>query len=169
MDPFDEIYRQYSARVYRYCLTLVADPALAEDVTADTFVAAYAAYERVKPDPAGIKPWLFRIAHNRMLNVLRHEKVWNKVWDRILRQPDQVVSAEDTVVVRQELAEMLASVKGLKVRDRRILALRFGADLSFGEIGQVFGISENHASSSCNRALTKLRKHIEKQGGHRHE
>ena len=48
--PFDEVYRQLAGPVYRFCLSQVGEPAAAEDVAAQAFASAFAAYQRVRPD-----------------------------------------------------------------------------------------------------------------------
>ena len=50
MTPFDEVYRDHADAVYRFCVSQLRDQATAEDVTGDVFAAAFAAYERVRPD-----------------------------------------------------------------------------------------------------------------------
>src|ERR1700694_5395400 len=73
---FDEVYRRYADAVYRFCLSQLGDASLAEDIAADTFASAFAAYDRVRPEPGGLRPWLFRIARNAALDQhRRHGRV----------------------------------------------------------------------------------------------
>ncbi len=55
---FDDVYRDHAGSVHRFCVSQVGDPALAEDLTHETFTRALAAYQRVRPDPATVRSWL---------------------------------------------------------------------------------------------------------------
>ncbi|MBJ7594695.1 MAG: RNA polymerase subunit sigma-24, partial [Candidatus Dormibacteraeota bacterium] len=48
--PFDEVYQEHADAVYRFCVSQLRDLDVAEDVTADVFAAAFAAYDRVRPE-----------------------------------------------------------------------------------------------------------------------
>src|SRR2546423_13028132 len=61
---FEDVYQQHAGSVHRYCLSQVHDPAVAEDLTHETFVRAFVAYERIRPDLTSTRAWLITIARN---------------------------------------------------------------------------------------------------------
>ncbi len=158
---FDEIYRDYADRVFRFCMVLLRDPAAAEDVTADTFIAAYKAYERVAPDPEGIRPWLFRIAQNLATDQLRRQKVWRRIWASLTQLPPEETDAEEVTTLNEEKQQFLDALASLKPRERKLIGLRYGAAMSFRDIGPLVGLSEKHASIACSRAVRRLRELVE--------
>ena len=68
---FGVLYRRYLDRVYGYCFYLLGDHHDAEDATERTFLAALDAIDRFRDDGASFRSWLFRIAHNQLVNALR--------------------------------------------------------------------------------------------------
>ena len=157
LPPFEDVYTEYANRIFRFCLWLLHDSEAAEDVTADTFMAAYVAYERVRPGPDALQPWLFRIAKNRALNHRRGLRRLGRVLGALQRRPMASTDVEDTVEVRQELDQVIADVATLAQRDRLLIGLRCGAELSYAEIGQLLGLQEVAARTATYRALERLR------------
>ena len=68
---FEEIYEKYYDRVYKYAFTLLLNKENAEDVTSETFLAAYANFGSYDETRASVATWLTRIAHNRAVNLMR--------------------------------------------------------------------------------------------------
>src|ERR1700746_1721071 len=67
---FGAIYDRYHQPLYRYCRSIVRDDADAQDALQSTFTAALAALQR-QARKAPLRPWLYRIAHNESISVLR--------------------------------------------------------------------------------------------------
>ena len=154
--PFERVYERHAGPVYRFCLSQTGNVATAEDVASDTFAAALAAYERVRPHESGLRPWLFRIARNEAIDhrrrVGRARRFLDRQWFR--PEPEHV---EDAALLRAELREVIAAMSRLSRRDRQLLGLRLAAGLSFAEIGTVTGMQEAAARVGTHRALKRLR------------
>ena len=67
---FSSLYRARVSEVFRYAKSIVRNPSLAEDVTAQTFLQAWKSLPKLK-DVQRFDSWLFRIAHNVSLNETR--------------------------------------------------------------------------------------------------
>lgn len=157
---FDEVYREHAARVYRFCLSQVRDPAEAEDVAAEVFVSALSAYERTRPDAEDVQPWLLRIARNEIIDRERRRQRRSLVLARFFSggsEMDPTVNVEAQVLIRDELKRVLDVMKQLSARDRLLVGLRLAADLPYAEIGAVVGISEHAATVATRRAVQRLR------------
>ena len=154
--PFEEVYLLYSDRVYRFCVSLLRDSSDAEDVTANTFMAAYAAYSRVRPPSTELKPWLFRIARNASIDQLRRRARAGRLLDVLRLSRPARHEAESVAVIRDELREVVTAIATLRRRERELVGMRVAGELSYAEIGAVLGISEQAAKSATRRALARL-------------
>src|ERR1035441_7266650 len=154
--PFEQVYERHAGSVYRFCLSQTGNATTAEDVASETFAAALVAYERVRPEEAGLRPWLFRIARNEAIDHLRRVGRARRFLDRRWFRPEPE-HVEDAALLRAELREVIAAMSRLSRRDRQLLGLRLAAGLSFAEIGTVTGMQEAAARVGPPRALKRLR------------
>jgi RNA polymerase sigma-70 factor (ECF subfamily) len=157
--PFEEVYAKYAERVFRFCLWQVQDPALAEDIAAETFISAYAAYEKRQPAPDGVRLWLFRIARNLVVDHRRRESRLDRIVQKLGRaNNNRVESIEQVAETHAELAQMLKVLAKMKKRDAKLIALRAGAELSTHEVAALLGMSEKAVRNATARALVRFRK-----------
>lgn len=168
-DPlsFEVVYRTHAARIYRFCLSQLGDPAEAEDLAAEVFVSAFAAYERTRPDPAAVAAWLSAIARNATIDHHRRRRRWSQLWARFLSvgsEADPSVDVEAAVLRRDDLRLVIAASARLRERERLLVGLRIAAGLSYAEVGQVLGLTEHAATMATRRALSRLRQMCEGSG-----
>jgi RNA polymerase sigma factor (sigma-70 family) len=161
--PFDEVYRDHADAVYRFCVSQLRDVATAEDVAGDVFAAAFAAYDRVLPEPAGVRTWLFRIARNAVIDQYRREGRRRSLIARVGRHRQFPDSVEESVEVRSDLRAICAALETLRERDRQLVGLRVAAGLSFAEVGEVLGMRESAAKAATHRALERVRALLREQ------
>lgn len=156
---FEDVYVRYADPVYRFCLSQLRDPAAAEDLAADVFASAFAAYPAMRHDEGDVRPWLFRIARNAVIDRQRHAQVHAR-WMRTHRVELDRHDVERTAEIRQTLSAVLIAVGQLSKRDRLLVGLRIAAGLPYAEIGAVLRINENAARMACQRALEKVRREL---------
>jgi RNA polymerase sigma factor (sigma-70 family) len=152
---FDRLYRSSRDDVYAYVASLVRDPAAAEEVTATAFERAYRKRSRFDSSRGEPRAWLFGIARNAALDELRRRGRQAE----LAAEPVDLVSApahESTEANERRLA-LGAALSRLEPRERELIALKFFAGLSNGEIAAVTGVSESNAGTRLHRAVTKLR------------
>lgn len=161
--PFETTYRRHLRRIYLYCLARVTDPYAAEELTAEVFTSAYAAYDRGNGDPAGIGPWLLRIARNTVIDHHRRRGRRRAIVDRFLRppatEPVDPVSVERRVIARDDLRTVGRCLAGLSDRDRQLILLRVDGACA-AEIGARLGITAHAATVASGRAVTRLRSQL---------
>jgi RNA polymerase sigma factor (sigma-70 family) len=155
---FEEVYQRCHARLYHYCLLQTHDATLAEDITAQTFMAAYRVYDKRKPDPDTVHLWLFRIARNLTHDHHRKERRSKQLLQILGRNEDRVGSIEGSAEINADLARVLAVMAKMKERDRRLIALRAAGDLSFREIGEIVGMPEASVTVATHRAYERFRR-----------
>jgi RNA polymerase sigma factor (sigma-70 family) len=141
-------------RVYAYCAYRLGDGPDAQDAAANVFERALrhqASYDPRKGTPAA---WLIGIARRAVDDV---------VTGRLLtvEEPPQQAAPERDLALRIDLARML---ERLDVHDRELIALRYGADLTAKQIGDLLEMNTHAVEMALHRALSRLRRELE-QGG----
>jgi RNA polymerase sigma-70 factor (ECF subfamily) len=157
-ERFEALYRSSRDDLYAYLMTLLRDPAAAEDITALAFERAYRKRRTFDRRRGEERAWLFGIARNAALDELRRRR-------RVARMatdpqdpatPDQHVADGMEVTLRRTAVR--AALAQLTAREREIVALKFHAGMSNAELASVLGVSESNAGTLLYRVMEKLRK-----------
>lgn len=157
MQGADQIYQQYAQRVYKFLMSLTGDEDVAEEVLQETF---YQAIKNIHKYDGSCKitTWLCAIAKNQLLIYRRK----NPITEEYDNDSQQTPSTEDQVIQSIQKADLLKLIHTFNEPFREILYLRIFGELSFREIGEIFGKTENWARVTFYRSKEKLRKGIEK-------
>jgi RNA polymerase sigma factor (sigma-70 family) len=149
---FRTIYERYHQPLYRYCRSIVREEADAQDALQSTLASAFAALKRGQRD-APLRPWLFRIAHNEAISLIRR-----RVGTRELVEPPEpsVPSAEDRAGERARLALLVADLNELPDRQRGALLMRELSGLSHEEIAIALDTSVGTAKQAILEARRGL-------------
>ena len=135
-------------RVYAYVAYRVGGGADAEDITSETFERALRYRRSFDPRRGDAVAWLIGIARRCIA-------------DRALRSPDETPATEGFVESHEARSlrslELAAAVSALPERDREIVALRFGADMSAREIARALDLRTNTVEVALHRAMARLR------------
>jgi RNA polymerase sigma-70 factor (ECF subfamily) len=147
------VYDEHVWRVYGFLAYRLADRQTVEDLTQATFERALRAWGRFDPRRASAQTWLLAIATNLLIDYRRRERsvLVETIDDRWLAP---VAGPEERALGSPELLDALGE---LTDREREVLALRFGGDLSANEIAQVLGLTLANVHQITSRALRKLR------------
>jgi RNA polymerase sigma-70 factor, ECF subfamily len=160
LPPFEQLYTSHVASVHRFCLSQVGEAAAAEDITHDTFIRAYAAYQRVRPAEGIARTWLISIARNLSTDHHRRHGRWRRLLERQRRVVAEQRDLESLAEERSQLRVVAAALAGMPPRDRELIGLRVAADLSYREVGELMGMSEPAAKVATHRALRRLRERL---------
>ena len=155
MQKMDEIYQQYAQTVYRYLLSLTRDADLAEELTQETFFQAIRSIDRYNGS-CKISTWLCAIAKRVLYNWRRK----HPAQEEMPEDTGQSASAETEVMQQQGRMALIARMHELPEPGREVVYLRVFGGLSFAEIGEVHGKSENWARVTYYRMKEKLRKDV---------
>jgi len=159
-DPgkFGELYRIYVERIFRYLYSRVGNVQEAEDLTAQTFLAALETIEHYREN-GHFAAWLFGIARNKAVDhYRRREKV------DPLEEEHQSSGENDplTGIIRSERAEALAGlIRALPESERELLRLRYLAELSFDEMAHALKRNADAVKKSLYRLLHRLQHQLE--------
>jgi len=149
----ERLYHCYQPQVYALCFRLLERAEDAEDAVQATFVRAFRALPRFRGDSTA-RTWLYRIATNEALGILRRRRDSSPLEDGTVSLPDRSASVVERLAVRAALAR-------LSPDHRAILVLRLWQDLSYTEIAAVLGISLPAVKMRLNRARAEFRKYYE--------
>lgn len=148
------IYQTHWRPMVRLALLLVDDVAAAEDVVQDAFIALHRHQNRLR-DPHAAVGYLRTSVVNLSRSAIRRRVVARK--HLRVAEPEGLPGADESVVLREEHAEVLAALRTLPDRQREVLVLRYFTGLSENEIAQMLGISPGTVKSSASRGLASLR------------
>ncbi|MBP5578024.1 MAG: sigma-70 family RNA polymerase sigma factor [Ruminococcus sp.] len=150
----EQYYRENGRKVFLYLMTLCGNADTAEELTQETFYRALRSLKKYKGD-SSVYTWLCSIARNAWLEELRkrrkhtNEEITELIEDTSPR-PDEEAESEDSRI------RLLKRIHSLPETEKEIILLRASQELSFREIGEIFGKSENWARVTYYRAKQKL-------------
>jgi RNA polymerase sigma-70 factor (ECF subfamily) len=155
---FGELYRRYLPRVYRYTLARIGDAEQAQDVTAQTFLAALeglASYRRT----GTLLAWLLTIARHKAADLARGRRPVAPL-EQAAQLASREPSPERVVVARLELEQVLRALRTLAPDRAEALALRVFSGLTTAEAAAVLGKSEAAVKMLMHRAVRDLQERL---------
>lgn len=155
-DPtrFAEVYRRYVDDVYRYLLARTGSASDAEDLVAETFLAALSAARHYRGSGA-VKAWLFGIARRKAADARRSRRSFADLGEAADRSDP--LRTEEVAIERTEVARVVAAMGNLSADRAEALRLRFFAGLELAEIAALMGRSEAAVKMLVHRGLGDLR------------
>lgn len=154
MTDFEAIYTTYFDSVYQYTLSLCRDPHTAEEITQEAFYKAMTHLDRFD-GRCRLYVWLCQIAKNTYLTYARRQR-------RRAPTPEgdgpSQPGFEDEVLDRGSAWELHKRLHQLREPYKEVFSLRVFGELSFSQIGQLFGKTDSWARLIFYRAKTELRR-----------
>lgn len=155
----ETLYRENAKIVYHYLYSQCKDEELSKDLTQETFLKAYESMERFDGS-CKISTWLCQIARHLLY------QYYAKAGRQIPTEPEELTqnasaakeNTESQVLTRIELIDCLKELQKLPEQMREVMYLRVMSDLSYREIGEIMGKSENWARVTFYRAKEALLK-----------
>ena len=159
MQSMEEIYRQHAQTVYRYLCSLTGDEDLSEELTQETFAQAVSSIGRFDGS-CKVSTWLCAIAKNQLMAYRRRHPLQDSL-DELAETGASPVgtapSPEEETVAAERKRRLYAAIHESPEPAREVLYLRLLGGLSFREIGDVLGQSENWARVTFYRGKEKLK------------
>lgn len=159
-DPaaFGRLYDHFVQPVYRYLYSRLGRVHEAEDLTSQTFMAAYEALPKYR-EQGQFAAWLFRIARSKMNDHFRRGR-----FEVRLDAAEEISAGEDTLnllIQDEELGRLQLILGKLNPEEGDLLRLRYVADLSFAEMAELLGRREDAVKKSVYRLLARLKGQME--------
>lgn len=150
---FTAIFDRYHQSLYRYCLAVVGNSQDAEDALQNTMIKVLRALPGEERH-IKLKPWLYRIAHNESIELLRRRRETRQL-DPELATAGSGLAEE--AATRERLRGLISDLDELPERQRGVLVMRELGGLDFAEIGAALGTSPAAARQTLYEARLSLR------------
>lgn len=158
MTEFETIYRTYFREVELYLRAICHDAHLAEELTEQVFFQALKALPEFRGD-CDIRTWLCAMGRNCYLTHLRKARPLAPIDE--LQIPDPKQAVEEQVADREQAMAIHRVLHDLPEPYKEVFSLRIFGQLSFGDIGSLFGRTANWACVTYHRARQKIQNEME--------
>ena len=148
---FEVLYERHARGLLSFCVYMLGSRHDAEDAVQATFASAYRAL-RADGKPVALRPWLFTIARNDCLSIMRRRRPTVELNGELALRGDPLHELE----VREEVRHMLESMRELPERQRAALVLAELHGLSQAEIGDVLGVEADQVKAYVYQARSNL-------------
>lgn len=159
-EAFGELYSIYLDRIYRYVFYQVRDKMTAEDITEEAFIKAWKAIASCKGKERTFSSWLYRIAHNQLIDSLRKRSAELPLQQEMTNG----LSDRNQVEGALEQQEQLKALTYLPRNQKQVIILKFIEGLDNREISKIMSKSEGAIRVLQTRALTALRQRLASEG-----
>ncbi len=152
-----EIYDRYAEPIYRYLYRFLGDAGLSEDLVSEVFVKLLQVLGTPRAPRDQLRGWLYRVAHNLAMDWFRQQAKGG-----LLPLDEELTGGGDSPLERLEerqvQQQLRQAISRLAPNQQQVLLLRFGEDLSIGEVARLMDKSEGAVKLIQYRAVTHLRK-----------
>lgn len=155
---FEEVYRTYFRDVELYLRAICHDEVLAEELTEQVFFQALKALPKFRGD-CDIRTWLCAMARNAFLSHQRKEKTTESIDE--IQIPDPRKTVEERITDQEQAMAIHRILHDLPEPYKEVFSLRIFGQLSFGDIGSLFGRTANWACVTYHRARQKIQSEME--------
>lgn len=160
-EELEKIYQVYFRDVYSYILSLSKDEFIAEDITSETFLKAMKSIDDFRGDTS-VRIWLCQIAKNEYFSSLRKDKRINFTENIEELKNLEISNSLEKEIISNDAANNIDNlILLLDEPYSEIFKLRFYSELSFKQIGELFGKTDNWACVTFHRARKRLKKELE--------
>ena len=155
---FEQIYNTYFRDIYLYIRKLSNSEQIAEEITSETFFKAMSSIDNFRGD-CDIRVWLCQIAKNCYYSHLKIAGRTENIED--VEIAEQCSSFEERLFSNDTAMQIQKILHDIAEPYKEVFMWRVYADLSFKQIGQIFGKSENWACVTYHRARNKIKEKLE--------
>lgn len=155
-NAFAVIYDAYLERIHRYVSFRVADEDTAQDITSQTFLKAWDRIETFQPGRLPFLGWLYRIAHNAVVDHYRAARPQVSLDQAQPSQAGQTRDVDDQVELHLETLRLRSAMEKLTEDQQRVITLRFIVGLSTAETALELGKEPGAVRALQMRAVQSL-------------
>jgi len=156
-EAFAQLYEDHFDKIYRYVALRIGNKTEAEDVTQQVFLNALRSISSFRWKGVPFSTWLFRIAHNLVVDYLRKGKKRATVL-----LDESLVSSDSNLQLaaehRLDVEQLVSATKRLTAAQREVISLRFAGELSVAQVAKVMGKSQGAVKALQHSAIVALRK-----------
>ena len=158
---FESLIEQHHDEIYHYLWRLLqGTPLDAQDFTQDTFIRAYQAFGRLKPN-SNHRAWLYKIATNCAYTALKRQKREVALDDTLVA--DHMPRPEDTAALNELLEAAHQVIETLPLKQRAAVVMRHLQGFAYDEIADALNCSEESARAHVSLAVRRLRSELQEK------
>jgi RNA polymerase sigma factor (sigma-70 family) len=161
---FARLFDYFGPRIHAYLLRLRLDPIVAEELTQDVMSTLWQKASQFDPAKSTVATWLFRIARNRRIDLLRRDRDEASVDDRLLNIPDPALPPDDSLDVAQRETLIRSALDRLPREQLELVRLAFFDGLTHSEIADRTGVPLGTVKSRLRLAFSRLRRALDDEG-----
>ncbi|WP_400242159.1 RNA polymerase sigma factor [Niallia sp. JL1B1071] len=158
-----EWYEKFGDAIFKYILIMIQDYQQAEDLTNETFFKAFLHLDTFKGQSSE-KTWLYRIAHNLTVDMIRKKKPLLLLKEAFLLKKDDCPLPDEILQMKEQSLDLYHALSSLKKSYREVIILRKLKEFSIEETAEILGWSEGKVKSTLFRAIRALEKELKKEG-----
>jgi len=157
-EAFAQLYEAYFDKIYRYIAMRIRNETEAEDMTQQVFMKVLQSISSYKNTGVPFSSWLYRIAHNQLVDFLRQQNKKSTVDIEGLPLPYMGDDPQHMMEKQADVEELKKATKQLTAAQQEVLSLRFAGELSIAECADIMGKSEGAIKALQHSAVLALRK-----------
>lgn len=159
-NAFEPLYTKYYKVIFRFIYNKVLDKDVTADITSNVFVKAMGHLHSYEYRSLPFSSWLYKIAYNEIMQYYRKEKKERKVVisEEMLYRISDESDESDFDILKTKLKSVLNK---LDLNEIQLIELRFYENLTFSQISQILGITENNAKVRAHRIIEKIRQNFQ--------
>jgi len=161
---FARLFDFFAPRIYAYLLRLRLDPGVADELTQDVMTTLWQKADLFDRTKSSVGTWLFRIARNRRIDLLRRDREDAVPDAHAPDTPDPSPAPDDSLDMSQREASVRGALRLLPPEQLDLVRLAFFEGLSHGEIAAQTGLPLGTVKSRLRLAFTRLRRALESNG-----
>ena len=155
-EAFAQLYEEHFDKIYRYVTFKIGNETEAEDMTQQVFLNALKSISSFKWKGIPFSAWLFRIAHNQVVDYLRSKKRTTVPLDESLVSNDN--NPQLLTEQKLDIEQLILATKQLTGAQREVISLRFAGELSIAQAAKAMGKSQGAVKALQHSAIVALRK-----------
>jgi RNA polymerase sigma-70 factor (ECF subfamily) len=157
-EAFAQIYEAYFDRIYRYVAMRIRNEMEAEDITQQVFMKMLQSISSYKHQGVPFSSWIYRIAHNQVIDFMRQQNKKATVDIDGLPLPDIGEDPQYMIEQQIDIEDLKKATKLLTQAQQEVLSLRFTGELSIAECAGIMGKSEGAIKALQHSAVQALKK-----------
>lgn len=163
-EAFATLFEHYAPRLSAYMQRLGADPALAEEIAQDALLALWRKADQFDPEKSSVGTWLYRIARNRRIDLLRRARGVRTSLDEAAEPVDDAPRPDEALDANERETLVRRALKILPAEQFALVRLAFFEGRSHSEIADETGLPLGTVKSRIRLAFGRLRRRLEDDG-----
>jgi RNA polymerase sigma-70 factor (ECF subfamily) len=157
-EAFSQLYEAYFDKIYRYIALRIRNETEAEDMTQQVFMKMLQSISSYKIKGVPFSAWIYRIAHNQIVDFLRQQNKKSTVDIEGIPLPDMGEDPQHIMEQEVDIKQLKQATRKLTAFQQEVLSLRFTGELSIAECASIMGKSEGAIKALQHSAVVALRK-----------